>query len=133
MPSLNSNTRYCHLVDGDNSDNLVILGSLKTASITNKASDPSVSINASNHFTVIASAGNITLSAASGLLQSAATSTQINSTTQMELQHDGTNRIMTNATGMGFFNATPVAKPTGVAVTAAAIHAALVSLGLIGA
>lgn len=34
---------------------------------------------------------------------------------------------------LGFFGATPVAKPTGVAVTAAAIHAALVSLGLIAA
>jgi hypothetical protein len=32
---------------------------------------------------------------------------------------------------IGFFNATPVAKPTSVAVTAAGIHAALVSLGLI--
>ena len=34
---------------------------------------------------------------------------------------------------IGFFNATPVAKPTGVAVDAASIHAALVSLGLISA
>jgi hypothetical protein len=32
---------------------------------------------------------------------------------------------------IGFFGATPVTKPTGVAVTAAGIHAALVSLGLI--
>lgn len=34
---------------------------------------------------------------------------------------------------LGFFNATPIVKPTGVAVSAAGIHAALVSLGLIGA
>ena len=34
---------------------------------------------------------------------------------------------------MGFFAATPVAKPTGVAVSAGGIHAALVSLGLIAA
>jgi len=34
---------------------------------------------------------------------------------------------------IGFFGATPVVKPTGVAQTAAAIHAALVSLGLIAA
>ncbi|WP_432794462.1 hypothetical protein [Rhodococcus ruber] len=34
---------------------------------------------------------------------------------------------------VGFFNAAPVAKPTGVAVTAEAIHAALVTLGLIAA
>jgi len=32
---------------------------------------------------------------------------------------------------LGFFNATPVAQPTSVPVTAAGIHAALVSLGLI--
>lgn len=34
---------------------------------------------------------------------------------------------------LGFFGATPIAKPTGVAVSAAGIHAALVSLGLIAA
>lgn len=34
---------------------------------------------------------------------------------------------------LGFYSATPVAKQTGVPVTAAAIHAALVKLGLIGA
>lgn len=34
---------------------------------------------------------------------------------------------------LGFFNATPAAKPTGVAVSAAGIHAALVTLGLIAA
>jgi hypothetical protein len=49
------------------------------------------------------------------------------------LTYNGTVRYKIDATGMGFFNATPVAKPTGVAVTAAAIHAALVSLGLIAA
>jgi hypothetical protein len=34
---------------------------------------------------------------------------------------------------IGFFNATPIVRPSGVAVTAAGIHAALVSLGLIAA
>ena len=34
-------------------------------------------------------------------------------------------------TNVGFFNTTPVAKPTSVAVSAAGIHAALTSLGLI--
>lgn len=34
---------------------------------------------------------------------------------------------------MGFFGTAPIAKPTGVAVSAAGIHAALVSLGLIAA
>lgn len=35
--------------------------------------------------------------------------------------------------GLGFYGIDPIAKPTGVAVTAAAIHAALVNLNLIGA
>jgi len=34
---------------------------------------------------------------------------------------------------VGFFGTTPIAKPTGVAVTSAGIHAALVSLGIIAA
>jgi hypothetical protein len=39
-----------------------------------------------------------------------------------------------NATAViGFYGTTPIAKPTGVAVTAAGVHAALVSLGLIAA
>ena len=42
-----------------------------------------------------------------------------------ELRHQGSTA--------GFFNAPPSAKPVGVATTASAIHAALVSLGLIGA
>ena len=45
--------------------------------------------------------------------------------------------IEVNATGgapyLGFFGAAAVAKPTGVAVDAAGIHAALVQLGLIAA
>lgn len=43
--------------------------------------------------------------------------------------------LLTIAEGskLGFFGATAVAKPTGVAVTAAGVHAALVSLGLIAA
>lgn len=47
---------------------------------------------------------------------------------------DGTTKLIeSNATGLGFYGATPVARPTGVAVDAAGIHAALVSLGLITA
>jgi hypothetical protein len=41
------------------------------------------------------------------------------------LDHDGAS--------LGFYGTTPIAKPTGVAVSAAGIHAALVSLGLIAA
>lgn len=48
---------------------------------------------------------------------------------------DGSANVMIhcNSTGVGFFGTTPVAKPTGVAVDAAGIHAALVTLGLIAA
>jgi hypothetical protein len=41
------------------------------------------------------------------------------------LNHDGTT--------VGFYGTTPIVKQTGVAVSTAAIHAALVNLGLIGA
>lgn len=41
------------------------------------------------------------------------------------LNHDGTT--------VGFYNTTPIAKQTGVAVSAAGVHAALVALGLIAA
>lgn len=41
------------------------------------------------------------------------------------LNHDGTT--------VGFYGTVPIAKQAGVAVTAAAIHAALVALGLIAA
>lgn len=57
----------------------------------------------------------------------------INNTGGLVLQDNGTTRIELNATGLGFFGATPVAKPAGVAVTATGIHTALVSLGLIAA
>lgn len=40
---------------------------------------------------------------------------------------------LTNGTAIGFYGTTPIAQQTGVAVTAAAIHAALVNLGLITA
>jgi hypothetical protein len=42
-------------------------------------------------------------------------------------------RTVAAARQVGFYNATPVAQQTGVAVSSAAIHAALVSLGLITA
>jgi hypothetical protein len=46
---------------------------------------------------------------------------------------DSSTKIQVSTTGVGFFGASPVARPTGVAVTAAGIHAALVTLGLITA
>jgi hypothetical protein len=44
---------------------------------------------------------------------------------QSALSHEGAD--------LGFYGTSPIAKPTGVAVSAAGIHAALVSLGLIAA
>lgn len=46
---------------------------------------------------------------------------------------DSASKIKFNTTGIGFFGTTPAARPTGVAVDAAGIHAALVTLGLITA
>ena len=49
----------------------------------------------------------------------------------LDIQVAGTTRVGMDGTGLGFFATTPAAQPTGVAVTAAGIHAALVTLGLI--
>lgn len=45
----------------------------------------------------------------------------------------GRGKMTVWAEDLGFYEATPVPKPTGVAVSAAGIHAALVTLGLIAA
>ncbi len=45
----------------------------------------------------------------------------------------GTKIATTSSQKLAFYGATPVVRPTGVAVTAEAVHAALVSLGLIAA
>jgi len=52
-------------------------------------------------------------------------------TGEISLQHGAVKKIRTTSTGIGFYGTAPIAKPTSVAVTAAGIHAALVSLGLI--
>ncbi len=46
---------------------------------------------------------------------------------------DFTARIRASSAGLGFFGSAPQVKPTGVAITAAGVHAALVTLGLIAA
>lgn len=67
---------------------------------------------------------------------------QIGGSTVLMAESGGDHIMSVGATGIeigasgssvGFYNATPVAKQTGVAVTAGAIHAALVNLGLISA
>lgn len=62
---------------------------------------------------------------------------------QRLVMDDGKNITFNTTTGtkigtaanekLAFYNATPIVQPTGVAVSAAGIHAALVSLGLITA
>ena len=47
------------------------------------------------------------------------------------LSVSGSDLVYAISGGLGFFGETPVARPTSVAVTAAGVHAALVSLGLI--
>lgn len=56
------------------------------------------------------------------------------SETEPSTWYDAVNfKYAASAAQIGFYGATPVNKPTGVAVTPEAIHAALVSLGLIAA
>lgn len=62
----------------------------------------------------------------------------LDSTVNLNLRAQGVNSIISLSRhrfdgNIGFYTTTPIAKQTGVAVTAAAIHAALVALGLIGA
>ncbi|MBB4272799.1 hypothetical protein [Rhizobium mongolense] len=57
----------------------------------------------------------------------------VHSSDTLRLGAGGSTRVQITSAGMGFNGAAPISKPTGVAVTAAAIHAALVSYGLIAA
>lgn len=50
-----------------------------------------------------------------------------------EIAITATSTLQLDAQSIGFFGTSPADRPTGVAVTAAAIHAALVTLGLITA
>jgi hypothetical protein len=51
----------------------------------------------------------------------------------VDISGDGGPLVSVAAGALGFYGTSPIAKQTGVAVTAEAIHAALVALGLIGA
>jgi hypothetical protein len=68
--------------------------------------------------------GSFTFTAGGGNATNGSINLATVSGTSIQLADNGARQL-------GFFGATPVAKPTGVAVTAAGIHAALVSLGLI--
>lgn len=66
------------------------------------------------------------------------TASSSNADVSLELRSKGTGAIVSNTAhrflgNVGFYGTTPVAKQTGVAVNAAGIHAALVTLGLIAA
>lgn len=65
---------------------------------------------------------------------SSTTSSGITTVTTTVVQFVGPNVTVADATGsLGFYGTAPIAKQTGVAVTAAGVHAALVALGLIAA
>lgn len=92
----------------------------------NAVSPPDVFINTQNKFwTFTDSTGHLTLPASGNLILSAG-NISTDTTTGTKIGTAASQKI-------GFYNATPVAQQTGVAVTAAAIHAALVNLGLITA
>lgn len=176
MPELNSNTIYCHLVDREDSDNLVVPGTLTVAGVAvggsgfaadgdlggaeaaraTVAEGIALRSEAGSQVLVVSDTGvlvsggvaDVTISAGDAVsitatgtgtlvgadVQVSATANcQVNGGTNLELQFDGTTRIELDTTGIGFFGTAPVAKPTGVAVTAEGIHAALVTLGLISA
>ncbi len=68
------------------------------------------------------------------LISDNAGNTIVNGGTALYLRAGGTaSSIIIGPNTLGFFGAFPAAKPTGVAVDAAGIHAALVTLGLIAA
>lgn len=71
---------------------------------------------ANGNYTITHSSATLTIGEAMNLAFGTTTGTKIGTATTQKI---------------GFFNATPIVKPTGVAVDAAGIHAALVSLGLI--
>lgn len=75
---------------------------------------------------IVSTAGNDLSTAGGGLT--------VRGNTATVTKADGTPQHVLGPTPQaGFFGVNPVAQPTGVAVTAAALHAALVTLGLITA
>ncbi len=106
-----------------------------TSAVVESSTDHSV-------LSVTKSGAQVDISSTIGALRNVAPNLELSSTSSyinvlaaglLQLYVGGSPRIVANGTGIGFFGATPVAKPTGVAVDAASIHAALVSLGLIAA
>lgn len=68
------------------------------------------------NLTIDGSTGNMTFNDGANIIFGTTTGTKIGTSTTQKL---------------GFYNSTPIAKQTGVAVTIAAVHAALTNLGLI--
>ncbi len=87
---------------------------------------------ATNKFTVAAASGNTVVA---GTLAVTGATTQTGALTVAGALTANGNCVIGNAGSdtIGFYGATPTAQLTGVAVTAAGIHAALVTLGLITA
>ena len=113
---------------GDTSDKGLFLGNLyPTGIIAFEANGQSFqSFNVDAGFTMIKSRGSGVGPLETARLQGAADP-------EFQIGNNGNALRGSNAGYLAFYGTAPIAKQTGVAVTAAAIHAALVNLGLIAA
>ncbi len=94
------------------------VGSGSALSVTGDASVSGTLTAPTQAVTDLALANDLTIAEGGNVILGTTTGTKIGTATTQKL---------------GFYNATPIVKQTGVAVTAEAVHAALVALGLIGA
>ncbi len=117
-----------------------------TGSVTVAATAGDVIVSAGDDLTlagagdaaVTATAGTASVEASAGeakLQGTTATNIVVGGTASAKIKTNGGTNTVIEATDnkLGFYNTAAVAKQTGVAVSDAAIHAALVNLGLIGA
>ena len=95
MPALNTNTQYCHLVDRQDSDSLIVPGSLTVTGAITSATSGAVSATSLE----VTGGGDVTLTAASNVILDATTGTKIGTATSQKL---------------GFYNATPVVQQAAV-------------------
>ena len=111
MPALSPNTLYCHLVDRQDSDNLIVPGDLTVTGAVTSATSGAVSATSIE----VTDGGDITLTAASNVVLDATTGTKIGTAATQKL---------------GFYNTTPVVQPTAYTqtfATADKTHAARTS------
>lgn len=115
---------YLHASDGG-----VTLIADSAGALIDLAADTGVNIGA------VGSGGTVIVTADTAVLIGGAGAADVNigSATGNVTIATGTGEVQIQGPELGFYGQTPVAQQTGVAVTAGAIHAALVALGLITA